>query len=101
MVEILYCTLCREEIKREGTLLNEVFESMCSFSLRRDGFLTYFDEHVERGESALMKELENKGYVVSTEFCDNGIIIKPLGVHLLGSVPEPTYQICFDRTAHD
>jgi hypothetical protein len=103
MLEVLYCCKCQEHLNEYGEFASDVFIGICNFYLLYERpFLISTDIHVQNhGLLEVLRFLELKNYVISTEWEKELISFKPLGVSCVDQEEDhKVCHICFEREKH-
>lgn len=103
MLEVLYCCECQDNLCEYGECASELFIKICNyFLLFGKPMPANTDIHSsQHGIVEVIRFLEIKCYVVSTEGPGGFIHVKPLGVSCIQE--EDNYRIChvcFEREKH-
>ncbi len=103
MIDVLYCRECYSRLNGYGSAAAEKFCEICEYFIRHNKPIkinpsVYAPSY---GILEIVKFLEFKGYVVSTEVESSILLVKPLGLCCIR--PNEDYclcRICFDQEKH-
>ena len=103
MLEIAYCCECQEHLDKYGEVASEMFIGICNFYLvhGRPPLVCTDIHSPNNGLLEVIKFLELKSYLVSSEWGKDCLLLKPLGVMCLEE--EEDYRlchVCFEREKH-
>ena len=87
MLTMSYCSFCHTNVASHGVMICEMFEKICSHVAFTGSYYKYKSPEEIEGDKipfsaephfhVLVKFLETKGYVVTTEYDENTIQVKP------------------------
>src|SRR6185436_13963504 len=99
MLAISYCTECRESMNSYGEICNDLFDEICEEYICTNDCLELCTS--PKGKFYflvnIIKFLEIKNHVISSESGIDFIKVKPLGINSVLDGQCLTYHICFDR----
>jgi hypothetical protein len=103
MTAILYCDKCKEKLEKYGELVSEYIKEICDdYLLRREfTYIKINEETPSKRNQQLVKFLEQRGYVVTTELKSGDVVkIRPNGLTCYDGKNGCLCYICFNRKEH-
>lgn len=93
MIRVQYCAKCINELEGYGELAIAVYERICEHIVQfQECYLIETDPHFKDFCMVeIVKFLEYKGYVLTTEACKTSLLVKPLGHQILA---ENSHRFC-------
>jgi hypothetical protein len=99
MLAILYCGKCRAELCEHGEIANDLFEHISEIYLATGKCIEFCTSKYGSFYRliAIIRFLEFKRYIVTTECSEYLLKIKPLGIECEQSGKIQIFYICFDK----
>ncbi len=103
MLTVCQCGICFEEIEKFGAPAFDVYQTVFELNLRHQMALKVCTSGLEyKNVLEVIKFLEAKGFLVSTEIDKENIAVKLCGVTCLKNDDEETvFEVCSNRKDHD
>jgi hypothetical protein len=85
VLTIVYCDKCKEKVLYCGDIAFHLFEFICEQFYQNEPLEISTNIHDDtHGYEVIVKLLEKKGLVVTTECSQDSIQVKPLGIYCFG-----------------
>lgn len=95
MIHMVFCEICANNLSKCGEPALCLFEEICIHT-------TIYDEFLELEEDrAIIRFLELKGFIITTEVNQDKILAKPIGLELYDDEEFCFFHVCVDRLEHD
>lgn len=81
MLVIKYCEFCISELIDFGELPNCIIECLVKLHFQQNSFILIETDHLKKtsGEPELIRFLELKGFLITTEYDRDRVAVKPMG----------------------
>jgi hypothetical protein len=96
--KVRICSICHEELSSAGEIILDAYVAIC-FASAEDASVVVDGRRTGTGNT-VVKWLEKRGYITSTEFNDSDLLVTANGLEVVEGFYRVTYEFCVARSRH-
>lgn len=96
--KVRICSICHEELSSAGEIILDAYVAIC-FASVEDASIVVDGRRTGTGNTVI-KWLEKRGYITSTEVNDSDLVVFANGLEIIEGIYRVTYDFCVSPSRH-